>query len=120
MGRWSWLHAGGSHAEEDARGDAAATIPEGAVRRRILFTGTVQGVGFRFTCEGYAEQHHLTGWVRNLDDGDVLCEAQGAPDDVAALVRDLVDPKDHSWFSAKVAKVEELEPVPEREFRVRL
>jgi acylphosphatase len=46
-------------------------------RRRIRFTGRVQGVGFRATARGIANMWPVTGWVRNEADGSVLMEVQG-------------------------------------------
>ena len=40
-------------------------------RRRVLYTGRVQGVGFRARCRTVAARHAVAGWVRNLDDGRV-------------------------------------------------
>lgn len=57
------------------------------VRRRIRIEGRVQGVGFRWFTRSEARELGLTGWVRNLPDGTVLCEAQGRATDVAALER---------------------------------
>ena len=47
-------------------------------RVRTLYTGRVQGVGFRFTVERIANELNLTGWVKNLRDGrvEVLCEGE--------------------------------------------
>ena len=40
----------------------------------VIFTGRVQGVGFRFTAQRFALELGLTGWVRNLpDEGVELC-----------------------------------------------
>ena len=47
------------------------------IRRRIVFYGRVQGVGFRYRAQYAAEQYRLTGWVYNGDDGTVLMEVQG-------------------------------------------
>lgn len=47
------------------------------VRYRFLFTGNVQGVGFRWTNQGTARELGLTGWVLNLNDGSVEMEIQG-------------------------------------------
>ncbi len=43
----------------------------------VYYSGTVQGVGFRFTAEEIAEELGLTGWVSNLDDGRVELVAEG-------------------------------------------
>ncbi len=42
----------------------------------IYYSGTVQGVGFRFTVESTAAGLGLGGWVKNLSDGrvEVFCE----------------------------------------------
>lgn len=49
------------------------------VRYHLLFSGEVQAVGFRWTNRELANQHGLTGWVRNLDGGTVVAELQGTP-----------------------------------------
>ena len=45
----------------------------------LRWEGQVQGVGFRFTNTNLAQTHALTGWVRNMEDGSVEMEVQGAP-----------------------------------------
>ena len=35
------------------------------IRKRIIFTGTVQGVGFRYRARYAAELYGCKGWVRN-------------------------------------------------------
>jgi len=47
------------------------------VRKKIFFSGRVQGVGFRYTAAWLARELGLTGWVRNLSDGRVEMEIQG-------------------------------------------
>ena len=47
------------------------------IRKRIYFSGRVQGVGFRYTAKMRADSLGLTGYVMNLSDGRVLMEAQG-------------------------------------------
>ena len=48
-----------------------------AIRRRWRFTGTVQGVGFRYYARAAALHLAVTGWVANNWDGSVTLEAQG-------------------------------------------
>ncbi|MDD5218485.1 MAG: acylphosphatase [Candidatus Omnitrophica bacterium] len=42
-----------------------------------IFSGTVQGVGFRFTTERIAKRFDVTGYVRNLPNGEVELVAEG-------------------------------------------
>lgn len=46
-------------------------------RARILVSGLVQGVGFRYFCHKHARLLGLSGFARNLVHGDVEVEAQG-------------------------------------------
>jgi acylphosphatase len=46
-------------------------------RRRVLFSGRVQGVGFRYTCRSLAQRFEVAGYVRNLPDGRVELVAEG-------------------------------------------
>ena len=46
-------------------------------RMNVVFSGRVQGVGFRATVRQLAEDFVVTGWVKNLPDGSVELEAQG-------------------------------------------
>ena len=51
----------------------------GPERREILYSGMVQGVGFRWTTLRALEGLALTGYVRNLRDGRVELVLEGAP-----------------------------------------
>ena len=47
-------------------------------RLYVFFSGTVQGVGFRFTTERIARRYpDITGFVRNLPNGQVEIVAEG-------------------------------------------
>ena len=56
------------------------------VRRRLQVTGRVQGVWFRESCREVADRLGLSGSVRNRADGAVEVVAEGAPQEVEALV----------------------------------
>ncbi len=47
------------------------------VRKQIVVSGRVQGVGFRYTASHAAQMLGLTGWVRNDFSGTVTMELQG-------------------------------------------
>jgi len=86
-------------------------------RRRVIYSGRVQGVGFRFRSQRLAEGFPVSGSVRNLSDGRVELIAQGDSGAVSAFLeavgRDLGD---------KIQTVQdEIEPVDphERGFSIR-
>jgi acylphosphatase len=59
----------------------------GAVRRRVVVRGRVQGVFFRDSCRAEAVRLGIGGWVRNLRDGSVEAVFEGdAPAVDAAVV----------------------------------
>ncbi|MFC1628871.1 acylphosphatase [Gemmatimonadota bacterium] len=59
------------------------------VRRYAHVTGRVQGVGFRWYCQRAACARGLTGWVRNMSDGNVELEVEGPESIVEAFLRDV-------------------------------
>jgi acylphosphatase len=52
----------------------------------VHFTGRVQGVGFRYTALQVAKEFEVAGFVRNLPDGRVHLEAEGAATEVGDFV----------------------------------
>jgi acylphosphatase len=54
-------------------------------RLRLIVTGRVQGVGFRFAAWDEAAALGLTGWVRNLASGEVEIVAEGRDDRLRVL-----------------------------------
>jgi acylphosphatase len=52
---------------------------------QILYSGNVQGVGFRYTVKTVSAGFELTGTVRNLPDGQVELVAEGARDELKAF-----------------------------------
>lgn len=54
--------------------------------RRLLITGHVQGVGFRYALLHAARRFGATGWVRNVRGGGVEAVVQGTADVVASMI----------------------------------
>ena len=52
--------------------------PDQPDKREIIYTGNVQGVGFRYRTVRIARQFPVTGYVRNLADGTVELMAEGS------------------------------------------
>ena len=61
------------------------------IRKRIVFTGQVQGVGFRWRARQAAQLYGCTGWCRNEWDGSVTMEIQGSEDAIDRVVRSIRD-----------------------------
>lgn len=59
------------------------TTPSGC---RVLYSGRVQGVGFRATAVTLAQEFPVAGYVRNLADGQVELLAEGDRDQVIAFL----------------------------------
>ena len=57
--------------------------------RRVLYTGRVQGVGFRYTARRIAHHYPITGYVKNLPDGRVELLAEGSPSELDQLLADI-------------------------------
>ena len=61
----------------------------GIVRKHMLVSGDVQGVGFRYRATYIAQGLGVTGWVKNLYDERVEMEVQGTEDQIAEMIRRL-------------------------------
>ena len=92
---------------EPAELEAATTGTEPPRRLHLYFSGTVQGVGFRYSAQSIAERFGITGWVRNCSDGRVEVLAESAPnvlenyltalgDEMSAYIRKV----DRTWEEA--------------------
>jgi acylphosphatase len=71
------------------------------VAKMIVFHGSVQGIGFRYTTHRIATHHDLTGYVRNLHDGSVEMFAQGDPEDIENCIEDI-----HGSFGSYIRSVD--------------
>jgi acylphosphatase len=64
-------------------------------RREVLYSGRVQGVGFRFTARQIAEGFAVTGFVKNRTDRRVHLVVEGEPAEIdrflSALAERMVD-----------------------------
>lgn len=59
------------------------------IRKRLVFHGRVQGVGFRYKAKYLASSLGLSGWVRNEYDGTVHMEVQGSKQMIHKLMEGL-------------------------------
>ena len=79
-----------------------------AVRRRVVVSGRVQGVGFRAAESRHARTRGVAGWVRNLPTGQVEAVFEGDEPAVAGMVRYCGE----GPSGAVVAGIEVLEETP--------
>ena len=78
-------------------------------RLHVIYTGRVQGVGFRYTTKSVATGFEVTGIVRNLPDGRVELVAEGAKEELETFqqaIRDaglarLIAHEQTGWGEAK-------------------
>jgi acylphosphatase len=56
---------------------------------RVIYSGRVQGVGFRFRTRHIAERYAVTGYVKNLPDGTVELLVQGEEGEIDRFRRGL-------------------------------
>lgn len=54
--------------------------------RTVIYSGRVQGVGFRFTVSNIAERFSVTGYVRNMVNGTVELVCEGAASELDAFL----------------------------------
>ncbi|HUS74195.1 MAG TPA: acylphosphatase [Sedimentisphaerales bacterium] len=73
--------------------------------KHIIFTGRVQGVGFRFTAFRIANRYKLTGFVRNSPGGTVEMLAQGLSEDIDDCIREI---KESFSGYVRETKIEEI------------
>lgn len=71
-------------------------------RYTITFTGTVQGVGFRYTTVTIAQRFKVAGWVRNERDGSVRCVAEGDQTELDRFVAAVKQAMNRSITSARI------------------
>ncbi len=91
--------------------------PDRSSRRvRLLISGRVQGVGYRYFVEQIASELKLTGYARNLSDGRVEVYAAGSEEKLSELAG-------HLRMGPRMADVRGLEEIEAsvldyRDFRI--
>jgi acylphosphatase len=60
--------------------------------KKVIYTGRVQGVGFRYSAKQVASGFDVTGWIKNLDDGTVEMQVMASdPDELDAFLADILE-----------------------------
>ncbi len=70
-------------------------------RAKVVFSGRVQGVGFRFTTSRIASRfREVTGYVRNMPSGDVELVCEGPGKEIKSFLDD-IDQNMYSYIQNK-------------------
>jgi acylphosphatase len=59
--------------------------------KQIIFSGKVQGVGFRYQTKDIALGFDVVGWVKNLGDGTVELQVMGEEDEVGDFISEITE-----------------------------
>jgi len=72
-------------------------------RYSIKISGIVQGIGYRYFVSNRAKKLDITGWVKNLDTGEVEINAEGTDDKLEIFVH--VIKTNHPWAQIKNVEI---------------
>ncbi|MBE3069416.1 MAG: acylphosphatase [Planctomycetes bacterium] len=83
-----------------------------SLRRHVYYSGSVQGVGFRYAVRSLARGRDIGGFVRNLPDGRVELLAEGPEEEVLGLLADVA-----AEMGSYIREAQVLDEAPEGTFR---
>jgi acylphosphatase len=87
-------------------------------RRRVFYSGRVQGVGFRATCRWLAKGFELAGYVRNLPDGRVEVLTEGEATEIDRFM-EAIQSEMSGFIRESQTEVEQSANPPVKGFTVR-
>lgn len=87
---------------EKYKGKESLRLKNMKARAKILISGRVQGVAYRWFAEDRARERGLKGYVRNLPDGRVEMVVEGEKGEIEGL-------EERLWEGPRLAKVEDVE-----------
>ncbi|MCI5839885.1 MAG: acylphosphatase [Peptoniphilaceae bacterium] len=85
-------------------------------RYKFIFIGRVQGVGFRYRSYLIANKLNLTGFVRNLNNGNVEVQLQGEKINIENFINKI---KNQKYIDIKDILIEEKEVIKENSFIIK-
>lgn len=85
-------------------------------RMHIIISGRVQGVGFRYFAVSLASRYHITGWVRNLYNGDVEMEAEGNSTRLTLFLQEIQE--GNRFVRVRNMEISEIPPAHDKDFKV--
>jgi len=81
-------------------------------RLHLVVSGIVQGVGFRWYTQKIAKSLGLTGWVRNLQNGNVEIVIEGKNDIIEMFISELKS----GYLGRNISGIEKIEKEYKGEF----
>ena len=72
------------------------------MKKKFIFYGQVQGMGFRFRAAMLSGKYNISGWVENNDNGSVTLVAEGAKKNIESLINNLKD-----YFQDNIENIQE-------------
>lgn len=78
--------------------------------KRVIFSGRVQGVGFRYTTKQLALGFDIVGTVRNQKDGTVELKIMGEEDEVNDFIAEIVEESELAGL-IKEHRIWEIDPL---------
>ena len=72
------------------------------MKKKFIFQGKIQGVGFRYAAKMLAEKYNLAGWVENNNDGSVTLVLEGLEESMESLINNLKD-----YFEDNIENIEQ-------------
>ena len=57
------------------------------IKKHLVISGQVQGVGFRYWMRNLAINYNINGWVKNISSGDVEALVIGQEIDIQKLIK---------------------------------
>ena len=85
-------------------------------RRQIIYSGEVQGVGFRYTTRTLARGFDVTGYVRNLPDRRVELVVEGPEDQLEGFLAAIAERMSDQIRNVESARCPRGERPPSNEF----
>lgn len=86
-------------------------------RINIIVSGRVQGVGFRAFVQQKANESGLSGWTRNLPDGNVEIEVEGTKDQIDKFLS-IIQVKTISYIRVDSVKTTCIHPTGQNGFYI--
>ena len=98
-------------------GGVATSMSSKVTQRAVVWSGRVQGVGFRMAACSVASRFQIRGSVRNESDGSVRCELAGFSDELDRFI-EAVEARMDQFVHDRHESAPGVLPMPEAGFKI--